>query len=351
MINQDTFSDYSIDLVDIIDLVQNEMIRKISRQLGKGRSLSDNDWKVLMLDNVSSIENSLTKTVKASVKPQAEEIAVIKQKSISAGLKDTDAQLTGSVQPSSKFITQNAKVLETVADKLTKDVSNANLTMLREASLDYVKNINEVLAVKEVGGITRTEATKQILSKWSKKGVPSLVDSLGRRWQPDAYVNMIVRTNSMQIAKKTQERRAVDYGQDLIITSQHGDQSPEHAPYSNMIYSLSGNSQKYPPFSEALNAGFMTRPNCRHTYSFYIQGVTKKDKSMSKKETDESYAMSQEQRKLERNIRTKKREIESLKSAGFNVSAESASLRDSQADMRNFINRSGRTRQRDREQI
>ena len=355
MLNKDTFNDYSIDLVDIIELVQTELIRKISKQIGKGKSLSDNDWKKLMLDNVVSIDNSITETVKASVSSQAKEIKTIKNKSIDVGLKDTDNQLKGtitsSVQSSDKFIEQNVKALETVADKLTKDVSNANLTMLREANLDYMKNINDVLAVKEFGRVSRTEATKQILSKWSEKGIPSLVDSLGRRWQPDAYVNMVVRTNSMQIAKKTQERRAVDYGKDLIITSQHADQSPEHAPFANKIYSLSGNSDKYPPFSIAQSHGFMNRPNCRHTYSFYTEGLTTKRKTLDKKETDKAYKISQDQRKLERKIKAQKRQIEALKAGGFDVTAENAKLRGYQADMRSFINSSGRTRQRDREQI
>lgn len=353
MLNKDTFSDYALGLVDILDLVQTEMIKKISRQLAKGKSLTDNDWKVKMMTEVGKIDNELIGIVQASAKSQAKEVDSIKHKAVSEGLRDTDEQLgeTGKVQGRDAFIAQNEAILNTVAEKLNDDIVKSNLTMLKTAGSDYVKNINDVLAVKELGGITRQEATKQIISEWSKNGIPALKDSLGRRWQPDAYVNMVVRTNSLQIAKKTQERRAIDYGQDLIITSQHSDQSPEHAPYANKIYSLSGNSDKYPPFSQALNAGFMTRPNCRHTYSFYVDGLSRKDKSISKKDTDKAYKTSQEQRRLERKIRAQKRQIEALKAGGFDVTAENAKLRGYQADMRSFINSSGRTRQRDREQI
>lgn len=351
MINQDTFNDYSIGMVEILDNVQVELIAKISRQMAKGKTLSDEDWKVMLLLDAKQLQDSMANTVAKTAVKQADEIDVIKTKSANAGFKDADEQLKrlGGASSKANFFRLNEEILETVAEKLTTDTVNANLTMLRTASSDYVKMINETLALKETGVITRDEATKQVLKKWSKNGIPALNDSLGRRWQPDAYINMVVRTNSLQIAKKTQERRAVDYGYDLVLTSQHADQSDEHAPYANKIYSLTGNDPKYPPFSKATSAGFMTRPNCRHTYNFYFIGD--KPKTIPKKETKENYKLSQEQRKLERKIREQKRVITSLDSAGYDTMEENKKLRQYQSDMRTFINESGRTRTRKREQI
>ena len=351
MINQDTFNKYSLNLIDIIDLVQMQMIIKISRQLGKGKSLSDDDWKLLMLQSVGRLDIGLQSVIKGSTAQQAKELQAIRERAVKQGLRDTDEQLSrlGKVSTEEFFINQNEKLLETVATKLNQDIAKANLTMLRTAGNDYVKMINDVLAVKELGGISRQEATKQILSKWSESGIPALTDSLGRRWQPDAYVNMVVRTNSLQIAKATQGRRAIEYGYDLILTSQHASQSPEHAPFANKIYSLSGNDPKYPPFSQATSAGFITRPKCKHTYSFYFEG--EKPKSLPKRETDKNYKMAQEQRKLERTIKAQKRKINALEAAGLDAKAESAKLRSYQADMRTFIDETGRTRQRDREQV
>lgn len=350
--NQDTFNDYSLPMIEILDEVQLELMLKVARQLKRGKNLSDNDWKVLMLQSVSRLEQSMANTVEMSTASQRKEIDKIINKSINEGLTDTDKQFEVSdLTASSKaeFFSLNSKILETVSDKLTQDTVNANLTMLRSASLDYVDIVNRTLAKKELGAITRQEATKQIMRQWSQQGIPALVDRGGKRWKPDAYINMVVRTNSLQIAKTTQERRAVDYGHDLILTSQHGDQSPEHAPYANKIYSLTGNSAKYPSFSKATSAGFMTRPNCRHTYSFYFPGTSQRQKRMTG--TKQSYKLSQEQRKLERTIRAQKREIAVLEELGEDTTAEKALLRDYQADMRAFINKSGRTRQRDREQI
>lgn len=353
MLNKDTFSSFALGLVDILDLVQVEMIKKISRQFARGKSLSDDDWKVLMLKDIGRVNQGLGKVITGSSASQANELNSIKSKAVSEGLRDTDQQLgaIGKVQDKKSFLAMNEVVLNTVATKLNDDIVKANLTMLREAGNSYVKNINDVLAVKEVGGISRTEAVNQILDKWAEKGIPALKDKLNREWAPDSYVNMVVRTNSMEIAKKTQERRAIDYGKDLIITSQHADQSPEHAPFANKIFSLSGNDPNYPAFSKALAAGFMNRPNCRHSYSFYVEGLTTKRETIPQEKTDEAYKVSQEQRKLERKIKAEKRIKASQEARNEDTTAINAKIRSRQKDMRAFIEETGRTRRYERESI
>lgn len=351
MINQETFSGYSKSIVSIVDDLQLTMIAKIARQLGKGKDLNDDDWKVLMLKSTGRLEQSLNELVKGSTDGQAKAINDIKAKAMAEGYKDAESQLKGlaDVQSKAEFFKMNEKLLETVAEKLTQDTINANLTMLKSSMLEYTTAVNDALALKEVGGITRNEAVQRVLKEWSKSGVPALKDRIGRKWQPDAYLNMVVRTNSLDIAKETQQRRAVDYKQDLIITSQHADQSPEHAIYANKIFSLSGNDPKYPPFSQATSNGFMNRPNCRHSYYFYIPDVTTKNKDLPK--SDKAYDISQEQRLLERTIRKQKKQILAIESGGFDASLEKANLRDYQANMRNFIKDTGRTRRSDRERI
>ena len=348
MLNQYTFDGYGKDLVNLIDDIQLGIILKIAKQLAKGKDLDDSAWSVLMLTQAVKLQRDISGIISKSVGKQQKEILAIKDRAIKAGLTDTDIQLArlGSVQSPDKFIAANIKVLDTVSSKLTTDLLSANLTMLNQSSLDYTKLVTDSLAKKELGNITRDQAVKQVLSDWSKSGIPALKDSLGRKWQPDVYVNMVVRTNSLQIAKQTQERRALDYGYDLILTSQHSDQSPEHAPYANKIYSLTGNDPNYPPFSVATSAGFMTRPNCRHTYSFYFKG----DKPKTLTGTSKNYEASQQQRKIERRIRELKRQKVALEALGEDISLINQKIKGAQSDMRTFITESGRTRRPNREQ-
>ena len=92
--------------------------------------------------------------------------------------------------------------------------------------------------------------------------------------------------------------------------------------------------------------------NCGHYPIPIVPGVTiphGADNIQPEEENDKAYAESQEQRRLEREIREAKRVVEM---AGDTATPEDRQrVRDAQAEMRKFINETGRTRRYDREQI
>ena len=92
--------------------------------------------------------------------------------------------------------------------------------------------------------------------------------------------------------------------------------------------------------------------NCGHYPIPIIAGVTiphGADNIQPQEENDKAYALSQEQRALERKIREAKRLVEM---AGDSATPEDKQkVKDAQAQMREFIAKTGRTRRYDREQI
>ena len=70
-----------------------------------------------------------------------------------------------------------------------------------------------------------------------------------------------------------------------------------------------------------------------------------------RKENDEVYEEKQQQRYLERQIRNAKREVSTLESAGLDATKEKQKVKDKQAQMREFIKNSGRTRDYSREKV
>lgn len=92
--------------------------------------------------------------------------------------------------------------------------------------------------------------------------------------------------------------------------------------------------------------------NCGHSPIPIVPGVTiphGADDIQGARENARVYAESQEQRQLERNIREAKRETAML--GDLATKEDRARIRDAQADMRAFIERTGRTRRPDRERI
>lgn len=92
--------------------------------------------------------------------------------------------------------------------------------------------------------------------------------------------------------------------------------------------------------------------NCGHFPIPIVPGVTiphGSDNIQPKEANDKAYELSQQQRALERNIREKKRVVEM---AGDTATPEmKAKVREAQAEMREFIEKTGRTRRYDREAV
>ena len=93
--------------------------------------------------------------------------------------------------------------------------------------------------------------------------------------------------------------------------------------------------------------------NCGHVPpNVFIPGLGKVRGTVpDEAENNARYAESQEQRGLERRIRYAKREAATLEAAGLDAADAREKVKAAQADMRAFINRTGRTRRSDREQI
>jgi len=62
---------------------------------------------------------------------------------------------------------------------------------------------------------------RRVSSEWAQKGVPALIDKAGRQWSTEAYVGMVTRTMSNNIANEMQDERMNEYGVDLVEVSSH----------------------------------------------------------------------------------------------------------------------------------
>ena len=148
-----------------------------------------------------------------------------------------------------------------------------------------------------------------------------------------------------------------EYGVDLAEVSWHAASRVTHYDYQGQIYSRSGRDEVYPPLSDTGygDASGLMGVNCTHYLIPFVPGISVKQEGLdiSKEENERLYKQSQEQRRLEREIRSAKREAAVFKSGNDDAGYKEAMqlVRDRQATMREFIDESGRTRRYDREQI
>lgn len=232
------------------------------------------------------------------------------------------------------------------------------------ADLGFSQREIDLAAGQTIEGTeTRISALRKTLRRLNQNGITGFVDKAGRSWSAEAYVNMDIRTTVHNTYIQSIKSRQEDYGSDVFQVSSHAGARPLCYPYQGKLYSWSqmggfitlGDGKRYK--FESISATSYGKPaglfgiNCGHVPYPMIPGVSEKvdEKIPPKKENDKEYEESQEQRSLERKIRYYKREIQML--GNLATDEDRQKLKNAQADMRQFIADTGRTRRYDREQI
>ena len=168
------------------------------------------------------------------------------------------------------------------------------------------------------GTFSYQQATNDCIKSLARSGLRSIDYATGRSYNLDTGARMIVRTSVSQLAGKVTEANMEATGQELVYVDAHDGARPEHAEWQGKVYTYSGTPTKeYPDFYDATGYGEvdgLKGVNCTHNFFPYWEGasVVPEFKESEPKEIDGKeytmYEATQEQRKMERQIRELKRE-------------------------------------------
>lgn len=269
-------------------------------------------------------------------------------------------------QATEKLNLVNTTMLQSSLDQYRKAVNMTQMELMEQMVWkdNTQKILNDAATSVTVGAETRNVALRRAISRISEEGLTGFYDRAGHKWSPEAYVNMDIRTTVHNTAIQAVKDRMADWNTQVFQVSSHAGARPLCYPYQGKFYSWDntagevelgdGSMVHYEP----LNKTSYGQPaglfgiNCGHFPIPIVPGVTiphGADNIQPKEANDKAYQESQVQRSLEREIRAAKREVEM---AGDLASPEMRKrVRDAQAEMRAFIERTGRTRRYDREQI
>lgn len=201
----------------------------------------------------------------------------------------------------------------------------------------YQKEMDMALLKVATGTFSFDQAVNDCIHRLAKSGLRSIDYANGRTYQLDTAARMAVRTGMSQLSGKITEANLESTGHDLVITSQHMGSRPEHANWQNKVFSYSGKNKKYPDFKKSTGYGTVTGlkgANCSHDFFPYWEGASVIPKDLEYDE--EYYKNTQKQRKMERDIRATKREIEAQKAIGGNTAELQSRLRRQTSDYRKF---------------
>lgn len=221
-------------------------------------------------------------------------------------------------------------------------VSRDNLKMPANVQRAYLEVVAQAVAQVNSGMAGYEKATRDAVLKLARRGV-SVVEYKSGAWaQADVAMRRHIRTQVVQAGSRNTLDLMEETGHDLVQTSSHGGARPSHAKWQGRVFSLSGKSKKYPPFSRTGYGSVdgLCGANCKHDFGIYVEGQPlryERDPDGGDEKREERYQAEQKQREIERGIRATKREAAALKAAGLDDTKERVRLGKLQKRQREHI--------------
>ena len=386
-----------LKLSEPVEQVYSNIVDALLINMGKhfnsGHALSTEQWEIRKLAELGQLNKESIEIIASLTGQNKELITDALENAVYMATKDIEPELKKAVK---KGAIQNAAADNVIASQSIVQALNAyeqqamdklnlvNTTMLESTLAQYRKVIantvnidRQMKATQEVlntaagkviaGTESRQQALRQALSQIHKEGVTGFYDRTGRKWSPEAYVNMDIRTTVHNTAIEAVKTRQEDYGVDIFRVSRHSGARPLCYPYQGRYFSWNnksgtftdgeGKRHRYSPISSTSygKPAGLFGINCGHHPITMIPGVSiPRDRpEQDKEENDKVYAESQEQRRLEREIRYSKQKAAMMEAAGDKegFEKEAVKIREKQADYNAFCKKTGRTKRLDRTQV
>lgn len=304
MISTDLSREMAARLLIIYQNSEDIILQRLANRVKKG--ITEKSWTELKAKEIQDIKKEVANNLKKVTKMTSEQLEKAIIQAYSNGQES--AEIDFNLEKKKVKVPKSLKrlILET-----NNVVVNAQFTILRK-TIDIYRSIQAEVASTLLTGVeTRKQIAKKMLNNLANNGITGFIDKSGRNWSMDAYVEMTTRTVTAQATLQGHADRQKEAGRDLIIISDHAGECPLCRPWENKILSLTGKTPGYKTLEQAKNAGLF-HPNCRHTLTGYIPGLTKVEPTKTSG-VAEQYDYTQKQRYNERQIRKwKRRELTSI---------------------------------------
>jgi len=345
---------------EILYEMETQIMANIARMLGAGSDVSA-EWQMKKLAEIGTLRRENVDIVRGYIidaTDSAREEIIKAGNAAAVGFdKKMDADSLAAALAPDTSPTLRA-IWTTWETKTMQQFRNLGMTLINSAEKIYIETITKATAQALAGQITLRQAIAQAATDWSATGLAGLVDAGNRKWSVEAYAQTVIKSNIRQVVTETVLGRSKELGNNLVEVSSHIGARPLCELYQGRIYCLEGDKEStgYPNLYNDTSYGEIAGLfgiNCGHQMYPYIEGTEQTFEPYSKEQNDEVYDESQQQRAFERSIRSAKRKLEIANALNDPTAIEAAKQRvsEKQANIRKFIDETGRTRRNAREQI
>lgn len=295
--------EYEVMMLSKLGAVRRETARIIAKHVAENEPMIEEVVRAAMLDALEDVEPELRKAAEDGLLHDA-------PMDVNDGIQE---RLTAySRQARNQLNLVNASMVEGTASTFRTGVYKALETLNTETG-------------KVIAGVSPLQkAVRDAVRTMADNGITGFTDRRGRKWTAEAYVRMVAKTTCSNAANAAVQARNEQYGNDIVWPRTNATARPGCYPWQGKLISLenrardvldgAGNTRHV----YAANETTYGQPdgiwgiNCHHgpmnvfipSFS-YVRG---EDVKPNKDENDRLYALTQEQRRLEREVRYAKRD-------------------------------------------
>lgn len=363
-VSPDMAEDLAAAVSTLYEQAELAVIEKVAKALAAG--LNSPLWAELKIQSIGHLRTAIEDIIAALQANAAGAIHTAVAEAYQRGTQAAVVEL-GALAPTVAAIPAGTHAVDRLAAALVQETSATHTRILRTGLDVYRQVIAEATSAPLLGAATRREAAARALARFTDKGVTGFVDRAGRAWNLTSYTEMATRSALGRAAVDAHTERLGAAGIELVVISDAPEECPRCARWEGKILRRDGASgadtvemehateddrmvqvKVAGSLPEARAAGLF-HPNCRHSVSIYLPGLTKGPGPKADR-TRATYEQSQKQRYLERQVRKWKREaagsIDDKKKAAANVK-----VRAYQGRIRELVADTGLPRKSRREQI
>lgn len=272
------------------------------------------------------------------------------RETLKRSLKATDDILIGQfirVLGKRRHMTNLATLIGSqTAQGLYEVINRQNIALAEQQEALWYEVTAEAIARHQAGESTKAVMERGV-TRLANSGLETIDYISGTKTTIDAALRRHIVSQANQARNRLLMQRMDEWEWDLVFVDAHFGARPTHAVWQGKVYSRSGRSIEYPPLVESTGYGTVTGlcgANCYHNMVPYVPGLSQlPDTEFEAQEklvgmtSDEYYAATQKQRRYERYIRNKKREIVSLQEAGLDATKQRLQLGTAQDKLRQWV--------------
>ena len=359
-----------LDIAKIFEEIELKLIASLKRNLSRHKAWEKEEgfkWSAWQAEKLKNIERfrrenqgilgEYTDVIDRETRTLMQEEFKEGEELVNSQLEELKEEIPEATESdlvtSDNFFGVNQNKMDALMNDITqleKDVSSAALRMTDDI---YRQTLNKVQLSMGTGSTALQKAIDSAVKDFLDKGINCIEYKDGRRVNIADYVRMALRTTSTRATLQGEAKRRTELGYDTVLVSQYNACSDTCLSWQGRVYiddvftvwegEINGDRGKsnycgkwFTLLSVAIQAGLF-HPNCRHTMSTWIDGVSSKPKPLDISKVRENAKLEAKQRRLENKIRQAKRRVFGY-SDSRNIKQAKYDLKEAQKELREFIN-------------